>query len=162
MLDIKLLRESPEEVQASLLDRGYQLDLNKFIEIDAKRKQLQVDVEFVQSEKKKMSNEFGNLKKQGLSTEKLQDDIEKLNNGLKSGEDALKEIQKELEDFLLDIPNIPHKDAPIGKDEESNTIVKKSGEIRTSNTKDHIEIALDIDSELAVKLAGTRFSVLKK
>ena len=161
MLDIKLLRESPEEVQASLLERGYQLDLNKFIEIDAKRKQLQVDVEFVQSEKKKMSNEFGNLKKQGLSTEKLQDDIEKLNNGLKSGEDALKEIQKELEDFLLDIPNIPHKDAPIGKDEESNIIVKKSGEIRTSNTKDHIEIALDIDSELAVKLAGTRFSVLK-
>jgi seryl-tRNA synthetase len=161
MLDIKLLRESPEQVQTSLSERGYQLDLDKFIEIDAKRKQLQVDVEFVQSEKNKMSNEFGNLKKQGLSTEKLQDDIEKLNNGLKSGEEALKEIQKELEDFLLDIPNIPHKDAPIGKDEESNTIVKKSGEIRTSNTKDHIEIALDIDSELAVKLAGTRFSVLK-
>ena len=84
-----------------------------------------------------------------------------MNNGLKAGEEALKDIQKELEDFLLDIPNIAHKDAPIGKDESSNVVIRQVGKVNTTNSKDHIEITSDIDSELAVKLAGSRFSVLK-
>ena len=60
--------------------------------------------EFVQSERKKLSNEFASLKKQDLSTEELKANIEKMNNGLKAGEEALKDIQKELEDFLLEAP----------------------------------------------------------
>ena len=161
MLDIKLIRESSKEIQAALSNRGYELDLEKFTKIDAERKRLQVDVEFVQSERKKLSNEFASLKKQDLSTEELKANIEKMNNGLKAGEEALKDIQKELEDFLLDIPNIAHKDAPIGKDESSNVVIRQVGEVNTTNSKDHIEITSDIDSELAVKLAGSRFSVLK-
>ena len=161
MLDIKLIRESSKEIQAALSNRGYKLDLEKFTKIDAERKRLQVDVEFVQSERKKLSNEFASLKKQDLSTEELKANIEKMNNGLKAGEEALKDIQKELEDFLLDIPNIAHKDAPIGKDESSNVVIRQVGEVNTTNSKDHIEITSDIDSELAVKLAGSRFSVLK-
>ena len=161
MLDIKLIRESSKEIQAALSNRGYELDLEKFTKIDAERKRLQVDVEFVQSERKKLSNEFASLKKQDLSTEELKASIEKMNNGLKAGEEALKDIQKELEDFLLDIPNIAHKDAPIGKDESSNVVIRQVGEVNTTNSKDHIEITSDIDSELAVKLAGSRFSVLK-
>lgn len=161
MLDIKLIRESSKEIQAALSNRGYELDLEKFTKIDAERKRLQVDVEFVQSERKKLSNEFASLKKQDLSTEELKASIEKMNNGLKVGEEALKDIQKELEDFLLDIPNIAHKDAPIGKDESSNVVIRQVGEVNTTNSKDHIEITSDIDSELAVKLAGSRFSVLK-
>ena len=161
MLDIKLIRESSKEIQAALSNRGYELDLEKFTKIDAERKRLQVDVEFVQSERKKLSNEFASLKKQDLSTEELKANIEKMNNGLKAGEEALKDIQKELEDFLLDIPNIAHKDAPIGKDESSNVVIRQVGEVNTTNSKDHIEITSEIDSELAVKLAGSRFSVLK-
>ncbi len=161
MLDIKLIRESSKEIQAALSNRGYELDLEKFTKIDAERKRLQIDVEFVQSERKKLSNEFASLKKQDLSTEELKANIEKMNNGLKAGEEALKDIQKELEDFLLDIPNIAHKDAPIGKDESSNVVIRQVGEVNTTNSKDHIEITSEIDSELAVKLAGSRFSVLK-
>ena len=161
MLDIKLIRESSKEIQAALSNRGYELDLEKFTKIDAERKRLQVDVEFVQSERKKLSNEFASLKKQDLSTEELKANIEKMNNGLKAGEEALKDIQKELEDFLLDIPNIAHKDAPIGIDESSNVVIRQVGKVNTTNSKDHIEITSEIDSELAVKLAGSRFSVLK-
>ena len=161
MLDIKLIRESSKEIQAALSNRGYELDLEKFTKIDAERKRLQVDVEFVQSERKKLSNEFASLKKQDLSTEELKANIEKMNNGLKAGEEALKDIQKELEDFLLDIPNIAYKDAPIGKDESNNVVIRQVGEVNTTNSKDHIEITSEIDSELAVKLAGSRFSVLK-
>ena len=161
MLDIKLIRESSKEIQAALSNRGYELDLEKFTKIDAERKRLQIDVEFVQSERKKLSNEFASLKKQDLSTEELKANIEKMNNGLKAGEEALKDIQKELEDFLLDIPNIAHKDAPIGIDESSNVVIRQVGEVNTTNSKDHIEITSEIDSELAVKLAGSRFSVLK-
>jgi|TARA_B100001113_G_scaffold61204_1_gene46588 seryl-tRNA synthetase len=161
MLDLKLLRETGDEAVIALAKKGYVLDLNKFNDLDEKRKTLQVDVEFVQSERKKLSNEFAALKKEGASTDNLKKDIDKLNEGLKSGEEALKDIQNELEEFLLDIPNLPHPDLPEGLSEEDNLLVRKVGEPSSSNKKDHIEITKDIDSELAVKLAGTRFSVLK-
>ncbi len=161
MLDLKLLRETGNEAVIALAKKGYVLDLNKFNDLDEKRKTLQVDVEFVQSERKKLSNEFAALKKEGASTDNLKKDIDKLNEGLKSGEEALKDIQNELEEFLLDIPNLPHPDLPEGSSEEDNLLVRKVGEPSSSNKKDHIEITQDIDSELAVKLAGTRFSVLK-
>ena len=161
MLDIKLLRESPQEVSDALSARGYSLDLFKFNELDAKRKTLQIDVEFLQSERKRLSTEFANLKKAGTSTDALKNDIDKINDGLKSGEDALKDFQIQIENFLLDIPNIPHANAPIGSNENDNVVIKKVGEPNSLNSKDHIEIASDIDAELAVKLSGTRFSVLR-
>ena len=161
MLDIKLLRESPQEVSDALSARGYSLDLFKFNELDAKRKTLQIDVEFLQSERKRLSTEFANLKKAGTSTDALKNDIDKINDGLKSGEDVLKDFQIQIEKFLLDIPNIPHANAPIGSNENDNVVIKKVGEPTSLNSKDHIEIASDIDSELAVKLSGTRFSVLR-
>ena len=102
MLDIKLLRESPQEVSDALSKRGYTLDLTKFNELDAQRKTLQVDVEFVQSERKRLSTEFANLKKAGTSTDDLKNDIDKMNDGLKAGEDALKDLQIQIETFLLD------------------------------------------------------------
>jgi seryl-tRNA synthetase len=161
MLDIKLLRESPQEVSDALSKRGYTLDLTKFNELDAQRKTLQVDVEFVQSERKRLSTEFANLKKAGTSTDNLKNDIDKMNDGLKAGEDALKDLQIQIENFLLDIPNIPHSAAPVGLSEDDNVLIRKVGEPTALNTLDHMEIAVDIDSELAVKLSGTRFSVLK-
>lgn len=161
MLDIKLLRESPQEVSDALSARGYSLDLFKFNELDAKRKTLQIDVEFLQSERKRLSTEFANLKKAGTSTDALKNDIDKINDGLKSGEDALKDFQIQIENFLLDIPNVPHANAPIGSNENDNVVIKKVGEPNSLNSKDHIEIASDIDAELAVKLSGTRFSVLR-
>lgn len=161
MLDIKLLRESPQEVSDALSARGYSLDLFKFNELDAKRKTLQIDVEFLQSERKRLSTEFANLKKAGTSTDALKNDIDKINDGLKSGEDVLKDFQIQIENFLLDIPNVPHANAPIGSNENDNVVIKKVGEPNSLNSKDHIEIASDIDAELAVKLSGTRFSVLR-
>ena len=161
MLDIKLLRESPQEVSDALSARGYSLDLFKFNELDAKRKTLQIDVEFLQSERKRLSTEFANLKKAGTSTDALKNDIDKINDGLKSGEDVLKDFQIQIENFLLDIPNVPHANAPIGSNENDNVVIKKVGEPTSLNSKDHIEIASDIDAELAVKLSGTRFSVLR-
>ena len=122
MLDIKLLRESPQEVSDALDKRGYTLDLIKFNELDTKRKTLQIDVEFVQSERKRLSAEFANLKKAGTPTDDLKNDIDKINDGLKSGEEALKELQIQIEDFLLDIPNIPHSKVPLGTSEEDNVL----------------------------------------
>jgi seryl-tRNA synthetase len=161
MLDIKLLRESPQEVSDALSARGYSLDLIKFNELDAQRKTLQVDVEFVQSERKRLSTEFANLKKAGTSTDDLKNDIDKMNDGLKAGEDALKDLQIQIEIFLLDIPNIPHANAPIGSSENDNVVIRKVGEPTALKSLNHMEITPDIDSELAVKLSGTRFSVLK-
>jgi|TARA_B110000914_G_scaffold163339_1_gene143830 seryl-tRNA synthetase len=161
MLDIKLLRDSPTEVSDALNNKGYLLDIKKFTEIDLKRKTLQIDVESLQSERKTLSNKFAELKKSGASTDVLKSDIDKINDSLKVGEEGLKSIQTELEIFLLDIPNIPHPNAPLGSSENDNVVIRKFGEPSSSNTKDHIEIARDIDSELAVKLSGTRFSVLR-
>ena len=63
--------------------------------------------------------------------------------------------------FLLDIPNIPHESTPVGKNEDDNVVVRKYGDILSSNTVDHLDITSKIDTDLAAKLAGSRFAVLK-
>ena len=75
--------------------------------------------------------------------------------------DNKERIQSQLNDFLYNIPNIPNKDVPLGRDETENKVIEVSGDITSTNTLDHLEIASDIDTDLASKLAGSRFVVLK-
>ena len=73
----------------------------------------------------------------------------------------LQSILKDLNNLLLDIPNIPDQSVPNGRDENDNVVIKKYGSITSKNTLDHLEITNDIDTDIASKIAGSRFSVLK-
>ena len=161
MLDTKLLREDFNNIKTALLKRGFDIDQKKFESIDATRKSIQVEVENLQSERNSISAEFGQKKKSGESTDDLKIKVDEVNLSLGNKEEDLNKVLKELNDFLMDIPNIPDESVPIGKDETENVVIKKYGEITATNKLDHLEITSDIDTELATKLAGARFSVLR-
>ena len=161
MINIKNLRDEIDTVQSALASRGYELDKDTFIKLEKERKILQVDVESLQSERKNLSNEFGKLKSQGEDTNKLKIKIDQINNDLKEKDTTLQVILEKINIFLLDIPNVPHDSTPIGLNEDDNVVVKKYGDNLSTNTVDHLDITSKIDTELAAKLSGSRFSVLK-
>ena len=161
MINIKNLRDEIDTVQSALASRGYELDKDTFIKLEKERKILQVDVESLQSERKNLSNEFGKLKSQGEDTDKLKIKIDQINNDLKEKDTTLQVILEKINIFLLDIPNVPHNSTPIGLNEDDNVVVKKHGDNLSTNTVDHLDITSKIDTELAAKLSGSRFSVLK-
>ena len=161
MLDTKLLREDFSNIKTALLKRGFDINQEKFESIDAQRKSLQVEVENLQSERNSISAEFGKKKKSGENTDDLKAKVDKINVNLGNKDEELNKVLKELNDFLMEIPNTPDESVPIGKDESENVVIKKFGEVTTTNKLDHLEITNDIDTELATKLAGARFSVLR-
>ena len=161
MIDIKQLREDTEGVAKALNTRGFELDVDLFVDLDDKRKLLQIDTEHLQSQRKNLSGDYGKLKSQGGDTVDLKILIDTINSDLKVKDVALQLIQSQLNDFLYNIPNIPNKDVPLGRDETENKVIEVSGDITSTNTLDHLEIASDIDTDLASKLAGSRFVVLK-
>ena len=161
MIDTKLLREEFSTIKNSLMKRGFDIDQKKFESIDALRKSLQVEVENLQSERNNISAEFGQKKKSGESTDGLKAKVDQINLNLGNKEEDLNNVLQEINAFLMEIPNTPDESVPIGKDETENVVIKKCGEITTTNKLDHLEITNDIDTELATKLAGARFSVLR-
>ena len=160
MIDIKGLRDDIESVENALARRGYVLDKKKFINLDAERKLLQTEVEALQSDRKNLSNDFGKLKANNSDTTELKKKIDLINEDLKNKNEALNVILSSVNDFMLDIPNIPHPSSPDGINEKQNIVIRTIGEITSTNTIDHIDITKKIDTDLAAKIAGARFSVL--
>ena len=161
MIDIKKLRDNLEDIKNALKKRGYDLDESSFKSLDDSRKELQVDVEGLQSERKQLSSEFGKLKASGKDTSDLKKIIDEKNSDLENKDADLQEVLSKLNSLLLDMPNIPDDSVPIGTSEEDNKVISQHGEIKTNNTLDHLEITKKIDTELAAKLSGSRFAVLK-
>ena len=161
MIDIKNLRENFSDVQKCLARRGFDIDKDYFTKQDKLRKDLQVDVENLKAERNKLSTQFGKLKSQKKDTSELKTQVDLVNEKLKSKDASLAVILKDIESFLLNIPNLPEDTVPDGDDESSNVVLRKEGDIYTKNKFNHLEITDLIDTDLAAILAGARFSVLK-
>ena len=161
MIDINLLRADPERVKNSLKIKNYDLDSDLFIEIESKRKTFQTEVEDLKGLKNKLSKDFGELKRNNQDTSELSNQLDEIKKNLFEKEELLNKTLSQLNNFLLDIPNIPHQDVEEGKSEEDNKVIKTFGDVQKKDSIDHLEITSDIDTESAVKLAGTRFAVLK-
>ena len=161
MIDIKNLRDSIDVVSDALLRRGYQLDSEKFKSLDSERKVLQINVETMQSTRKKLSEEFGKLKASGSDTTSLKEKIDNINLDLKKENDLLNTLLESINEYLLDIPNIPDQSTPDGSNDKDNVLIRKVGDITSKNTVDHIDLTNKIDTDLASKIAGSRFAVLK-
>ena len=132
MIDIKKLRDNFEDVKSSLITRGYKLDESSFKSLEDKRKLLQVEVEKLQADRKKLSGEFGKLKSSGEDTSSLKKTIDLTNADLESKDSELQDILNLLNALLLDMPNIPHESVPKGKSEKDNVVVKNYGSINLS------------------------------
>tara|TARA_B100002019_G_scaffold19230_1_gene14841 strand:+ start:971 stop:2218 length:1248 start_codon:yes stop_codon:yes gene_type:complete len=161
MIDIKNLRDNIDAISVALLRRGYKLDSKKFKALDSDRKDLQVNVETLQSTRKKLSEEFGKLRASGSDTTLLKEEIDNINADLKKENELLNALLESINEYLLDIPNIPDQSTPDGSSENDNILIRKVGKITSTNTVDHIDLTTKIDTDMASKLAGSRFAVLK-
>jgi seryl-tRNA synthetase len=166
MLDPKLFRNSIDTIAAQLKKRGFVLDVAKFNALEGQRKQLQVKVQELQNERNVKSKEVGIAKSKGESSEAALKSLKELSDTLKLQEEQLSRIQVDLENFLAQIPNVPHESVPEGKSEEDNQVVRTWGEPKqfSFKPKDHVELGANnkwIDFEAAAKIAGARFVVLR-
>jgi len=165
MIDIQLLRKDIDTVAARLATRKFQLEVTTFNALEAERKQIQTRTEDLQSKRNTLSKQIGMLKGKGEDASAVMTEVAGIGDELKVSATRLDELQVRINDFLLSVPNLPHESVPVGKDEAGNVELRKVGTPRTFDfeIKDHVDVgaALGLDFDVAAKLTGSRFSVMK-
>ena len=165
MIDIQLLRKDIDTVAARLASRKYVLDVAAFNALEAERKAIQIRTEELQSKRNSLSKQIGQLKGKGEDTSAVMLDVAGLGDELKANETALSAVQARLAGFMESVPNLPHASVPVGFDESGNVEVRKVGTppVFDFAIKDHVDVGspLGLDFEVATKLTGSRFSVMK-
>ena len=165
MLDSKLLRGDFERVAAALKRRGVEFDRRTYLQAEEQRKALQVEVEALHNESRLNAKAVGAAKSAGEDVCELLQSGADLKRRLETLESELTKAQEALEATLLNLPNLPDAAVPDGKDESDNVEKLRWGEPPEFpfDAKDHVAIAEGLglmDAEVAVKLAGSRFTVL--
>ena len=165
MIDIQLLRKDIDNVAARLATRKFQLDVAGFNALEGERKAIQTRTEELQSKRNSLSKQIGMLKGKGEDTTAVMAQVGGLGDELKANEIALTDVQAKLAAFMESIPNLPHASVPAGTDETGNVEVRKVGTPRSFDfeVRDHVDVgaALGLDFDVATKLTGSRFSVMK-
>ncbi len=162
MLDPKILRSDLDAVAKKLRVKGYQLDVKQFSELEKRRKSLQVSTQGLQSERNSRSKAIGEAKASGADTKHLFADVAELAQQLKKAGAELDNLQFELEQVLLGMPNLPDESVPVGGSENDNQEILKWGEQPQFDfeAKDHIDLGQaqgGLNFERAAKIAGARF-----
>ena len=164
MIDIQLLRKDLDTVAARLADRKFILDKDTFVSLESDRKQVQSRSEELQAKRNQLAKAVGMKKGKGEDASAEMAESTLVNQELQALTEKLTVVQSQLNDFLLNIPNIPHESVPTGKDESANQEVLRWGNIPTFDfqVKDHVDLAtpLGLDFDSAVKLTGSRFAVM--
>ena len=166
MLDPNLLRNEPDAVAEKLARRGYKLDVETLRSLEERRKVLQVETENLQAERNSRSKSIGQAKARGEDIEPLRQEVNALGERLDAAKAELDELQNQIRDFALALPNIPADEVPLGKDDSENQEVSRWGTPRefSFQVKDHVELgeaAKGLDFAAAVKLTGSRFVVMQ-
>jgi seryl-tRNA synthetase len=167
MLDVKLLRANLEEIKEKLQHRGEDLnDLDKFEDLDKRRRELIVETEQLKSRRNEVSQQIALLKKEKKDADSLIVEMREVGEKIKGFDQELRTIEEELDMIMMTIPNIPHESVPVGDSEDENVEARKWGEVRDFGfePKPHWEIATDlgiIDFERAGKVTGSRFVFYK-
>ncbi len=166
MLDIKLIRDNPDQVRQSLLNRGGRAipDFDKVIQKDKEWRAILAELEELRSKRNKSSEEIGKLKKEKQDASALMKEMESVKARMKELEDQERVLGEETQGLLLTLPNLPDASVPIGKTAEDNKVVREFGKKPTLDfkPKDHADVgtALGIlDFETAAKLSGARFAM---
>ncbi len=167
MLDPRLLRTDIKAVTEALAKRNnYALDVAGFEELENRRKALQVRSETLQAEKNDLSKNIGKAKTAGEDVNALMAKVNGMGDELNVMQAELKQVQTDLENFLLLVPNMPDDSVPAGEDENDNVEVRKWGAPKSFayTARDHVDLGESLgmlDFETAAKITGSRFVVMK-
>ncbi len=154
MLDIKFIRENPEKVKETCKVKQVVCDIDRILQLDQERKKLLQDIEGLKAKQNKLGKD--------TITE-----AQALKQQIKAQEPALKSVEEQLSRLLLEVPNVPLSDVPVGKDDKENRVIKTWGKIPAFifTPKDHVALGQDLDlinTEKASTVTGARFAYLKR
>ncbi|MDB2650020.1 serine--tRNA ligase [Porticoccaceae bacterium] len=167
MLDPKLLRSELNTIAQSLKIKGFELNCDEFLSLEAQRKALQLEAEAIQQERnayaKSMGKLIGQAKANGEDIEPLKARGEALKKDSADADAALATVQSQLDTLLQGIPNIPDSSVPEGQDEEDNIEVRRWGTPKSFDfeVKDHVDLGANLgglDFDTAAKITGSRFA----
>ena len=165
MIDIALLRKDIDQVAARLQARGYALDVPRFNVLEAQRKAIQTKTETLSASRNAFSKQIGQAKAKGEDASALMAQVADLPNQLDAAAAELAQVQSELDGWLATIPNLPHESVPAGASSDDNQEVRRWGTPKAFDfeVKDHVDVGapLGLDFEVATKLTGSRFAVMK-
>ncbi len=164
MLDIKRIRENPQAlIEAMEHRRSKGADVSAFLDTDAQRRKLLVEVESLKARRNAVSTEIPRLKKAGESTDALMEEMKETAARIKELDAEVAALDEKIQEFLYSIPNIPHESVPVGADDKENKEIRRWGDPAKFNfePKAHWELgeSLNIlDFATAAKVTGSRFT----
>lgn len=165
MLDARFIRENMELVESRLNSRGEGIDLARFKELDGNRRDLLLKAESLKALRNKVSDEISKIKDKSQAQDRIIE-MRQVSQQIKGMDDELRQVEEELELFLLTVPNIPNASIPVGRSEEDNREVRKWGDkpAFSFTPKPHWEIGESLgilDFERGTKLTGARFTLYR-
>ncbi|MFW6120520.1 MAG: serine--tRNA ligase [Petrotogales bacterium] len=170
MLDLKLIRENPELIKEGLTKRKVDASIvDKILKLDEKRRKAIADSDQLKAERNQISSRIAKEKREGSDdkAEELQDRAKEISASVKEQSEIAKNIDNEVQNLVLHLPNIPNESVPTGDTEEDNITVKTWGEVPEFNfeVKPHWGLGPGlgmIDFDASAKLSGARFVLLRK
>ena len=167
MIDIRLIRENPKEVQEAISSLGADAPIDEIVRLDGRRRDILQELEGLRHQRNATSKQIGQMKDDGKRQE-LIEEMGGVNDSIKEFETKLRDVETNLEELMYQVPNLPHESVPVGKDESENQIVREEGNLKTETEfgfapLPHWDLGSRlgiIDFERGVKLSGSRFYVL--
>ena len=165
MLDPQILRNDIQATADALATRGYHLDVAAWNALEKDRKHYQVLQEQLQNQRTVKSKSIGQAKAKGEDIKPLLDEVKGIGEQLDAAKQKFEEIQKQVSELTMYMPNLALEDVPVGKDEDDNVEIRKWGTPTTFDfaAKDHVDLGVKntwLNAENAAKLSGSRFTVL--
>ncbi|HET7580555.1 MAG TPA: serine--tRNA ligase [Bacillales bacterium] len=167
MLDLKYVRNHFDEVKQRLAHRGEDLsELDRFGELDERRRELIQKTETLKQKRNSVSEEIAKRKREKQDADEMITEMREVSKEIKGLDEELGHIEKDLQYIMLRIPNLPHESVPIGESEDDNIEIRKWGEVPQFDfeAKPHWDIGTDLDIldfERAGKVTGSRFVFYK-
>lgn len=169
MLDLKRIRNNPEEIKALLANRGEDFDvtcIDEVVALDEKRRAILVDVEALKSKRNQVSAEIPKRKKAGEDVTSVMAEMREIGDKIKADDAKVSEIDEKINYIMLRIPNIPNPQVPDGETDEDNVEIKVWGDKTKFDfePKAHWDLGTDLkilDFERAGKTTGSRFTFYK-
>lgn len=166
MLDVKWLRENLDEVKTRMATRGVEIDWDCFVSLDRERREALAHIERLKEKKNRLSGEIGKIKKSGGDPAALMCEVEAVSEAIRAGEGPLADAERRFEQFMLTVPNLPHRSVAVGKNSDDNREVRRWGEppkfdFAPLHHWDLGEQLGILDFARAAKIAGARFAVYR-
>jgi seryl-tRNA synthetase len=166
VLDARFVRENIELINRSLGNRNYTIQFDEFLQFEEQRRSLLKEAEELRNRRNVVSEEVGKLKKEKQDAAQLIEEMKGVSDRIREFDEKLKLLEEGINEFLLNVPNIPDESVPVGKDESGNIEVRRWSEpgqfdFEPLNHWDIGEILGILEFERAAKIAGARFSLTK-